>query len=61
LNYTRTPTERGEVAEKDPLVRCPNFGVCQTMVRQSKAGQEHQFGIWDPVNEKMIYVKCSGG
>lgn len=48
------------MAEKDPLVKCPNYNVCQSMVKQSKAGQEHKFGVYDREQEKMVYITCPG-
>lgn len=49
------------MAKNEKLVKCPNYSVCGTMVGESKAGQEHRFGMWDAEKQRMVYVTCNGG
>lgn len=46
---------------KDQLMECPNFSVCQTMVRASRRGLEHKYGVYDHEKGEIVYKTCSGG
>lgn len=50
------PTSKND----DPLVRCPNFGTCQTMVARSKKGLEHRYRVYDPLSREYVFRDCPG-
>lgn len=47
--------------KQEPLMQCPNFKVCGTMVRASKRGEAHKYGVYDDKLNKIVYKDCSGG
>lgn len=44
-----------------PLMQCPNFKVCQTMVAAANRGNPHRYGVYDPDKREIVYKDCNGG
>lgn len=44
----------------NPLVKCPGFRRCGTMVQQSKVGDPHRYQVWNPQLEKFEWFDCNG-
>lgn len=42
---------------KDPLVNCPRYSFCGTMVKQSQAGRPHTFTMM--VDHEIKYFTCA--
>lgn len=47
--------------KNSPLMECPNFKVCGTMVAANKRGEPHKYGVYDPKKDDIVYKDCNGG
>lgn len=45
----------------NPLMQCPNYNTCQTMVRASNRGNPHKYGVYDAAKDDIVYKDCNGG
>lgn len=44
----------------EPLVKCPKYATCNTMVPQSKQGEAHRYQIWIQDKKRFEWFDCSG-